>query len=113
MIRYSKLGYVELNVSDIAKSENFYKDAVGLERVGKRQDGSVLFRCDVDRYSLALHQAQPAGCKRVGWMLEDASQFENLYNRLRKHGIFYEDLPASECKARQIGPATRMVEENT
>jgi 2,3-dihydroxy-p-cumate/2,3-dihydroxybenzoate 3,4-dioxygenase len=112
MIRYSKLGYVELNVSDIAKSENFYKDVVGLEHVGKRQDGSVLFRCDVDRYSLALHQANPAGCKRVGWMLEDASQFENLHNRLREGGVPYEELPASECKARQIGRVTRMVEEN-
>jgi 2,3-dihydroxy-p-cumate/2,3-dihydroxybenzoate 3,4-dioxygenase len=113
MIRYSKLGYVELNVSDITKSENFYKDVVGLERVGKRQDGSVLFRCDVDRYSLALHQAKLAGCKRVGWMLEDASQFENLHNRLRERRVPYEEFPASECKARQIGRATRMVEANT
>src|SRR5262245_15585911 len=112
MLRYRKLGYVELNVSDIAKSENFYKDIVGLERVGKRQDGSVLFRCDVDRYSLALHQGEPAGFKRVGWMLENASQFENLHTRLRECGVPYEELPTSECKARQIGRATRMVEAN-
>jgi len=31
MIRYKKLGYVELNVSDLEKSRKFYEDIVGLE----------------------------------------------------------------------------------
>ena len=44
MIRYRKLGYVELNVSDLDRSETFYRDIVGLQHVGKRADGAVLFR---------------------------------------------------------------------
>jgi 2,3-dihydroxy-p-cumate/2,3-dihydroxybenzoate 3,4-dioxygenase len=113
MIRYRKLGYIELNVSDSVRSESFYRQVVGLEYAGKRQDGAVLFRCDGDRYSLALHQAKSAGCKRVGWMLEDASQFETLHICLREHGVPYEEVPEPECKARGIGRITRMVEENT
>ena len=43
MIRYKKLGYVELNVSDLEKSRKFYVDVVGLEFVGERSDGAVMF----------------------------------------------------------------------
>src|SRR5258708_8312560 len=75
MIRYKKLGYVELNVSDIEKSRKFYEDIVGLEFVGKRSDGAVMFRCDdEDSRSVILHQKQPAGFKSVGWQLENGSQ---------------------------------------
>ena len=62
MIRYRKLGYVELNVSDLEKSRKFYEDIVGLEFVGKRSDGAVMFRCDDEDFrSVILHQKQPAG----------------------------------------------------
>jgi 2,3-dihydroxy-p-cumate/2,3-dihydroxybenzoate 3,4-dioxygenase len=113
MIRYSKLGYVELNVSDLKKSRQFYQDIVGLEYAGERSDGSVLFRCDTDHHSVVLHQNEPAGLKCVGWMLEDESQFANLHRRLRESGVPYEEIPAMECRSRNIGRATRMVEENT
>src|SRR5581483_6639588 len=80
MIRYRKLGYVELNVSDLEKSRKFYEEIVGLEFVGTRSDGAVMFRCDdEDSRSVILHQKQPAGFKSVGWMLEDGSQFELLH----------------------------------
>src|SRR6201997_1747910 len=77
MIRYKKLGYVELNVSNLEKSRRFYQDIVGLEFVGERSDGAVMFRCDdEDSRSVVLHQKQPAGFKSVGWMLEGGSQCE-------------------------------------
>ena len=83
MIRYKKLGYVELNVSDLATSEKFYRDIVGLEYVGKGDGDSALFRCDSDHHSVVLHQKKPAGFRCVGWMLGDESQFANLHRRLR------------------------------
>jgi 2,3-dihydroxy-p-cumate/2,3-dihydroxybenzoate 3,4-dioxygenase len=113
MIRYKKLGYVELNVSDLAASEKFYRDIVGLEYVGKGDGGSALFRCDSDHHSVVLHQKKPAGFRCVGWMLEDESQFANLHRRLREQGVPYEELSAEECKARTLGRATRMVEQHT
>ena len=35
MIRYSKLGYVELMVTDLERSAAFYRDIVGLEPAGR------------------------------------------------------------------------------
>ena len=35
MIRYRKLGYVELMVTDLERSAAFYRDIVGLEPAGE------------------------------------------------------------------------------
>ena len=114
MIRYKKLGYVELNVSDLEKSRKFYEDIVGLEYVGKRSDGAVMFRCDdEDPRSVVLHQKQPAGFKSVGWTLEDDSQFELLHRRLRDASVAYEELGASQCDLRQATRVTRTVEPHS
>src|ERR1700741_2708205 len=97
MIRYRKLGYVELNVSDLKKSRRFYEDIVGLEFVGERSDGAVMFRCDdEDPRSVVLHQKQTPGFKSVGWQLEDESQFELLHRRLRDADVPYEELGGSQ-----------------
>lgn len=113
MIRYRKLGYVELNVSDLARSRQFYEQIVGLQWVGTRKDGAELFRCDHDPYSVVLHQQASAGYRCSGWMLEDKGQFDMLHQRLREHGVPYEELSAAECETKQVERATRMVEPNS
>lgn len=110
MIRYQKLGYIELNVTDIGRSRSFYERLVGLEFVGEGERGEVLLRCDTDHHSLVLHQAAEPGLKRVGWMLEDEAQFAPLHDALSRHNVAWRELPTTECRARHLGRATRMVE---
>jgi 2,3-dihydroxy-p-cumate/2,3-dihydroxybenzoate 3,4-dioxygenase len=108
MIRYKKLGYVELNVSDLEGLRKFYQDVVGLEYVGKRSDGAEMFRCDYEEpRSVVLHQKQQVGFKTVGWMLEDDTQFENVHRRLRDAYVGYEELASAECDLRKAGRVTR------
>src|SRR5690606_26575214 len=53
MVRYRKLGYVALNVTNLQRSRDFYREFVGLEYVGARGDAE-LFRCDEEEpYSVA------------------------------------------------------------
>lgn len=113
MIRYKKLGYVELNVTNLDRSIPFYENIVGLEFAGKRNANVALFRCTDDPYAVVLHQADEAGFKRVGWMLEDESQFDNLYRRLNDAGALYEDLSQGECDDRGLARACRTVEPYT
>jgi 2,3-dihydroxy-p-cumate/2,3-dihydroxybenzoate 3,4-dioxygenase len=113
MIRYKKLGYVELMVTDLDRAAGFYRDIVGLEPAGTGPGGELLFRCSEDPYTVALHRSDKPGFKRGGWMLEDAQQFDALHQRLKKHGVVYEELAPAECAARKLGRATRMVEPNT
>ena len=110
MIRYRKLGYVEFNVTDLARSRAFYENIVGLDFVGEGEGGAVLLRCDGEHHNIVLHRAAAPGVKRIGWMLEDARQFEVLHARLSEHKIAYTELGAAECGRRQLGRVTRMVE---
>lgn len=113
MIRYKKLGYVELTVTDLDRAVAFYRDVVGLEPVGRGPEGEYRFRCSEDPYGVALHRADQAGFKRGGWMLEDESQFAVLHQRLRHSGVPYEEFAVTECQARGIARGTRIVEPNT
>jgi 2,3-dihydroxy-p-cumate/2,3-dihydroxybenzoate 3,4-dioxygenase len=108
-VRYRRLGYVELNVSDLGRSRAFYEGLVGLQFVEQGARGELRFRCSEDPYTVVLHQGPP-GHKRTGWMLEDEHQFENLHRRLTTAGIAFEDVPGDECAERGLSRATRMVD---
>lgn len=113
MIRYSKLGYVELMVTDLERSAAFYRDIVGLQPADAGPDGAIRFKCSDDPYAVVLHQSDRPGFKRGGWMLEDEQQFEVLHRTLTAHGIRHEALSAAECHDRGLARATRIVEPNT
>jgi 2,3-dihydroxy-p-cumate/2,3-dihydroxybenzoate 3,4-dioxygenase len=110
MIRYRKLGYVELNVTDLRTSTEFYQSIVGLQYVSTGRFGQVFLRCDNERHSVVLHQASIPGLKAVGWMLADESQFEELHVRLEEAGVSFRELRGEELTSRYVGRATRMVE---
>jgi 2,3-dihydroxy-p-cumate/2,3-dihydroxybenzoate 3,4-dioxygenase len=112
MIRYRKLGYVELMVTDLERSAAFYRDIVGLEPAGEGPEGERRFRCSEDPYAVVLHKAQQPGFKRGGWMLEDERQFESLHAALKSAGVAFESLSDAECKGRGLARATRTVEPN-
>ena len=111
-VRYRKLGYVELNVSDLARSRAFYEGMLGLQFVGQGPSGELRFRCSEDPYTVVLHQGEASGHKRTGLMLEDDAQFDHLFARLRAAGIPYEELSGTECAERGFVRAARMVDPN-
>jgi len=113
MIRYEKLGFVELTVTDLARSKDFYHKLVGLEPAPNGPSGEVRFRCSDDPYSVVLHQGELAGFKRVGWMLESEAEFDNVYRALRNARTAWEELSKDECEGRLFKRACRMVEPNT
>ena len=110
MIRYQKLGRVELNVTDLARAQRFYEAVVGLQPVGEGADGSVLLRCDHDHHSLVLHRAGSAGLRVAGFMLEDLAQFTPLLARLKGAGLDPVEVPPAQCTQRQQQRALRVFE---
>jgi 2,3-dihydroxy-p-cumate/2,3-dihydroxybenzoate 3,4-dioxygenase len=112
MVRYQKLGYAELNVTDLERARIFYTDLVGLQPVGVGGDGGLLFRCTDDHHAVVLHQATRPGLKCSGWMLEDERQYDVLYGRLETAGMPWEDLSREECRARALTRACRITEPN-
>ena len=78
--RYSKLGYVALNVSDIDKTTRFALDIVGLADAGTGtgtgKQGERYFRCSRDHHNVVLHQSKDFGFKRSGWELESEADVQ-------------------------------------
>lgn len=110
MIRYKKLGYIALNVADIERSSHFYEQMLGLQPNGRGPNGEAFFRVSADHHNLVLYPASRPGLKRVGWQLEDESQFNVLFAQLDKLGIAHVEVSAEECSALGLGRACRMTE---
>jgi catechol 2,3-dioxygenase-like lactoylglutathione lyase family enzyme len=110
MIRYSKLGYVELMVTDLERSAAFYREIVGLQPAAgarRRVPLQVLGR----PYAVVLHQAdRPASSAAAGCWRTTAVRGLHAGWRPRR---CLRGAGADECQARGLARATRMVEPNT
>lgn len=110
MIRYRKLGYVALNVTDLDRSRKFYERIVGLEPNGEGPDGAAYFRFDQAHHGVMLCQAPKAGFKRFGWQLENEAQFDVLAKSLARHGIALAEVDRAECAELGQGRSVRFVD---
>ncbi len=95
-VRYRKLGYVALNVTDIGRSVAFYRDLVGLDVSERIGDDMAMLRCGWDHHHLVLHRAKSPGLKRIGFQVESGGQLERLRDRLGGMGIPIEPVGSAE-----------------
>jgi len=110
MVRYQKLGRVELNVTQLERARRFYEDVVGLQYVDTGTDGGVRFRCDQDHHSVVLYESREAGLRCAGFMLEDITQFEPLIERLAGAGLRVQEIDLRTCRVRAQLRAVRIFE---
>src|ERR1700739_4653346 len=81
-IRYDRLGYVALNVSDLERSRRFYKDVLGLQEVESPDADSAYFRCSGFHHDIVLHHGAMPGLKRLGWAMQDAASLHTAKRHL-------------------------------
>jgi 2,3-dihydroxy-p-cumate/2,3-dihydroxybenzoate 3,4-dioxygenase len=113
MIRYRKLGRVELNVTQLERARRFYEEVAGLQYVDTTADGGVRLRCDHEHHNVVLYEAHEAGLRCAGFMLEDDAQFQPLLERLTQAGLHPLEVDASTCRARMQQRAVRVFEPLT
>ncbi len=116
MIRYRKLGYVALNVTDLKRSTAFYRDTLGLQPVENEQPGAgepVFFRCDWDHHNVMLFQGAKPGLKRIGFEMESAAELERLFTLLKSKNLDVWEVPAEECARFHQGRSIRLSEPCT
>ena len=112
MIRFRRLGYLALNVSDLERSSEFYERTVGLQKVEGPSSEVRYFRCSDKHHDLAFYAGTP-GLKRIGFELESDREFEPLKQALRKAGHAFTEIPAADCVAMATGPGVRTHEPVT
>ena len=116
MIRYKKLGYVALNVTDLARSSVFYRDTLGLQPVESDQTGAgepLFFRCDWDHHNIMLFQGAKPGLKRIGFEMESPAELERLFTLLKSKNLDVREVPAAECARFHQGRSIRLAEPLT
>ena len=106
MIRYKKLGYIVLSVTDLEKSEDFYENMVGLQFV-ERDNETVYLRSSYDHHNMILEQGSEPGLKRVAFELEKASQFQDVFNYLTEKGLNPIELDVKETQKLAQGRTLR------
>ena len=97
MIRYKKLGYVVLSVTDLDKSLDFYENVVGLQFV-ERVNETAFLRSSYDHHNLILEQGEEAGLIRVAYELEKNDQFQGVFDYLTEIGLNPVELSKEECE---------------
>jgi 2,3-dihydroxy-p-cumate/2,3-dihydroxybenzoate 3,4-dioxygenase len=106
MIRYKKLGYVELSVTDLDKSVDFYENVVGMQFV-ERENETAYLRSSHDHHNLILTQGEEAGLIRVAYELEKAEQFQGVFDYLTEIGVNPVELSKEETQGLAQGRTLR------
>ena len=116
MIRYKKLGYVALNVTDLKRSTAFYRDTLGLQPVENERSGAgepVFFRCDWDHHNVMLFEGAKPGLKRIGFEMESAAELERLFQHLKTHKQNVWEVPGEESARFHQRRSIRLHEAHT
>ena len=111
--RYRRLGYVALNVSDVERSADFYREFVGLMSAGQALSGEHLFRCSERHHDVVLHQSNAVGLRRVGWEMESANDVAKIRAHLQSLDIEPHPVAGAECEALGVRDAFRITEPTT
>ena len=98
MLRYLRLSYVALNVTNLARSRDFYAGLAGLA-AGESREGAA-FCVGTDRTLLTLDTAAAPGLKAFGFEMESDAGLDELATTLDRHGATWS----------HSGNAIRMVE---
>lgn len=113
MHRYAKLGYVALNVSDLARSKHFYETLWGLELSETGAGGELYLRCSDDHHNLILHKGAKPGLKRIGWQMESEADLDKIASTLERNGQKVREVEAKERATLHQGRSIRFTDPFT
>jgi 2,3-dihydroxy-p-cumate/2,3-dihydroxybenzoate 3,4-dioxygenase len=83
---FEKLAYAAIQVTDMNKSLNFYKELMGLEVVDSDEKIAFL-RCSNDHHNLVLYKGENAGIKRVAFKLKTPNDLVKAYGYFDQEGL--------------------------
>ncbi len=112
-IRYRRLGYLALTVTDPARSEAFYRDVVGVQ-TRSSPDGETVFLKVSDRHhDLVLTRGEVPALKRIGWEMESPTAYAAVRAHLADLGIATYAVDPVEATLLGIGEGFRATEPTT
>ena len=86
MSELSSLGYVVLNVSDLAAWEQFATQILGV-MVGRRYDDAIGLRLDEYAQRILLEHGSADDIAAAGWQFDTAAELRDFVERVRGNGV--------------------------
>lgn len=115
-LRYRRVGYVALNVTDRARSTAFHRATLGLEPnplVDAGAFGATLLRGSASPCELALYDADAPGLRRVAFEMESPAWLERAHAQLGRLGVRTWETTAADREAFGQRFAFRFAEPST
>jgi 2,3-dihydroxy-p-cumate/2,3-dihydroxybenzoate 3,4-dioxygenase len=85
--RYRKVGYVALNVTDIARTTEFATRTFALENTGTGPAGEQFLSCGTEHHDVVLYQSKEPGLLRGAWELESPGDVERAHAHYEALGL--------------------------
>lgn len=98
----TQLGYVGLNVRDLAAWEKLTVQVLGMEARPREADGPLYLRMDERHHRLALYPAKQNSTAYLGWETADEENFAAVCKKVADFGVKVTPGTASEKKARRV-----------
>lgn len=102
MSAIKSLGYLGLGVKDLHAWESFATQVIGVQSVGRTEDGRLLLRMDEYAYRLALHHDDADDLAYAGWEVADSRGLREVAERLRTIGVEVQDGSSEEAALRRV-----------
>jgi 2,3-dihydroxy-p-cumate/2,3-dihydroxybenzoate 3,4-dioxygenase len=115
-LRYKKIGYVALNVSNRERSTAFQHETIGLETnpaVDPIAFGATLLRSGESACEVALYDGPEPGLRRVAFEMESERYLDAALKHLVNLGVKTWDVPSTDLAAFEQRSAFRFSEPNT
>lgn len=112
-IRYKRIGYVAINVTDPQRTLEFYKDIVGLEFVTTGPKQEIYLRCSDKHQDIVLMPSARPGLKRVAWEMESNVAWEAIWHHVGQLGWPTLDIADEELRLLALDRAFRTTEPTT
>lgn len=111
-LRYKRLGYVAMNVSDTARTSDFLEGVLCLEKVG-RSDDDHFFRCSANHHDIVITQDPVPGLRRIAWEMESAENLDLSFDHCDRIGLAPKWVKPEETVGLGIERAFRLREPST
>lgn len=87
MANVTQLGYLGLNLKNVAEWERFATEILGLQAAGEASDGARLLRMDENHHRFILNQNDADDLGFIGWEVTDQPALRELTAQLKANGV--------------------------
>ena len=110
--RVTQLGYLGVEVSDMAAWTPFANEVLGLQANGTGADGALLLKMDEYHHRLALHPGPRDDIAYAGWQTPDAATMQAVAARLQAQGLRVSEGTSAQASERRVAGLIKAQDPN-